>query len=418
MQQMLHDLSPLFNPVIEKTFVNDVNSTAAVEKADIPAKAHALVTFSTSSDTFAPWERSAGVRLVEAETKTQRGAVEVDLLSLTRDFGTCISAPQLYGQDFMDRNPKLLADLWKFDNDLFPLLMIGIPSWLPIKALKEGLAARTRLQEALAGVYKRIEQYQKGEPVDFGADMSDVSAVALFRSEEYSKRQMSYKHRGQLDMGIFWGQNGNTQPLLFWFVLFIFSTPGLVDELREEIAPYVPLSSDTRPARITNLDIRALTHKCPLLRSTMYETFRMANQPTSIRQVRKPITVSDGEHNHQLKSGSWLSAAWSLINKDPSVYPDPKRFVPDRFLETDAEAKTRTARYGRLRPWGSGSGICKGRTFAEKEILGVGAAIISLWDISPAEEDGNKWNIPNMLPGTGAVLPDRQIRVVLRRRVF
>lgn len=416
LQDALASITHPFNDLLEKTFVKDATATAAVERANIPAMAHSLVTFSADPDKLVYWERHAGARLLTPPTESQRGAVEVGLLSLMRDFGACISVPQLYGQDFVDRNPTLLADLWKFDNDLFPLLMIGLPTWLPFKAMRDGLAARQRLQVALADLYKRIDQYQKGEPVDFGADMSDVSTVALGRSAGYTERGLSYKHRGQLDMGLFWGQNGNTQPLVFWFILFIYATPGLVDELRKEIAPYVPVSTETQPPSITSLDIRALSSKCPLLKSTLYETFRMANLPTSLRLVRRPITISDGEHKHQVKKGSWLSAAWSLVNKDPSIFPDPDTFKPDRFIETDPDTQMRTTRYGALRPWGNGAGICKGRTFAEKEILGLGAAVMALWDISPVGGEGAQWEIPGMLPGTGAVLPDREVRAVLRRR--
>lgn len=408
----LADLTAPFNAIVEKHFVNDAHATAALERADMPARAHALVTLSPEPDTRAYWERNAHARLVAPD------AVEAELLSLLRDFGACISVPQLYGQDFMDRNPTLLADLWTFDNDLFPLLMIGLPTWLPLKPIKEGLAARKRIHVALEGLYKRIDQFRKGEPVDFGADMSDISPVVLVRSEGYTKRGLSYKHQGQLDMGLLWGQNGNTQPLVFWFLLFIYATPGLVEELRSEIAPYVPISQEAGQAKITHLDLRALSHKCPLLKSTMLETFRMANQPTSIRLVKKSITIADGERQHQATKGSWISAAWSLTNRDPALYKDPEAFQPDRFIETDAETKARTARYGPLRPWGNGPGMCKGRTFAEKEILGLGAAVISLWDMRPAGGQGTPWEIPGMRPGTGAVLPDRDVRVVVRRRAL
>lgn len=412
LRQMLEDVTPPFNALVEKAFVNEANTTAALERADIPAKAHSFVTFSTGPDTLTYWERNAKARLVAPD------AVEANLLSLTRDFGACISVPQFYGQDFLDRNPTLLADLWNFDNHLFPLLMIGLPTWLPLKPIREGLAARQRLIDALAALYKRIDQHRKGEPVDGGADMSDVSFVALGRSEGYAKRGLSYKHQGQCDMGIFWGQNGNTQPLVFWFLLFSFATPGLVDELRKEIAPYVPISIEAGQAKITNLDLGSLSRKCPLLRSTMYETFRMANAPTSIRLLKKNVTIPDGERKHEAKKGSWISAAWSLINKDPAYFDDPETFRPDRFVQTDPETNAKTAQYGHLRPWGIGPGMCKGRTFAEKEILGLGAAVVSLWDISPAGGDGKTWQVPSMLPGTGAMLPDREVRVVIRRRAL
>ena len=70
--------------------------------------------------------------------RLQPGAVEANHQSLTRDFGACISIPLLYGHDFLERYPQLLDDFWKFDNDIFPLLMIGIPPWAPFKVMKEG----------------------------------------------------------------------------------------------------------------------------------------------------------------------------------------------------------------------------------------------------------------------------------------
>ena len=57
--------------------------------------------------------------------------------------------------------------------------------------------------------------------------------------------------------------------------------------------------------------------------------------------------------------------------------------------------------------------MCKGRSFAEKEILALGAAVIGLWDIEPAS---GTWKIPTMIPGTGVKKPVEDIRVVIKRR--
>ena len=140
----------------------------------------------------------------------------------------------------------------------------------------------------------------------------------------------------------------------------------------------------------------------------------MANEATSIRYVAQPVSINDGMHKHELKPGMFVSAPHSVIQRDPSVYADPDEFVPDRFLETDAESGKLVARYGKLRPWGSGAAMCKGRTFAEKEIMALGAAIISLWDIEPA---AGPWKLPAMIAGTGVKKPVQDIRVVIKRRV-
>lgn len=72
-------------------------------------------------------------------------------------------------------------------------------------------------------------------------------------------------------------------------------------------------------------------------------------------------------------------------------------------------------RYGKLKPWGAGVGICKGRAFAEKEILGVVACFITLWDMEPS--GGGEWTLPGFVPGTGVMRPKEAVRVVIKRRL-
>lgn len=399
---------------IERTYLNDAAATAAIQKADVPQKAASFVTFSADTEHIKRWERSANIRVVTPDLPDKPGVVEANLQSLARDFGACVSIPLLYGQDFLDRYPQLLDDFWKFDNDLFPLLMIGVPSWAPFKIMKEGLAARSRLANEMEALYRRIDQYQRGEPVDFGADMSDISSTALDRNKIYEREDWSIRHRGEGDLAILWGQNANTQPVLFWFLAYVYSTPGLLSKLREEIAPYVRVSQ-TYPREITSMDLPALPRDCPLLKACIFETYRMTIEATSIRYIEHPITIDDGVYKHELKSGTFVSVPHSLIQRDPSVYADPDNFVPDRFLGPDPESGKLVARYGKLKPWGSGSAMCKGRSFAEKEIMSLGAAIISLWDIGPAS---GTWKLPAIVPGTGVKKPVEDIRVVIKWRVI
>jgi hypothetical protein len=126
---------------IERLFLNDAAAAAAIERGGTPQKVASFVTFSDNTERMKRWELSADIRVVTPELPGKPGVVEANLQSLARDFGACFAIPLLYGQDFLDRYPQLLDDFWKFDNDIFPLLMIGIPSWAPFKIMKEGLAA-------------------------------------------------------------------------------------------------------------------------------------------------------------------------------------------------------------------------------------------------------------------------------------
>ena len=396
---------------IERLFLNDAAVAAAIERGCPSQKAASFVTFSENTEQMKRWELSANMRVVTPDSPSTSGLVEANFLSLIRDFGACFAIPLLYGQDFLDRYPQLLDDFWKFDNDMFPLLMVGIPPWTPFKMMKEARASRSRLLVELEALYRRIDQTQRGQPVN--ADMSDVSNAAFERNKVYVRENWTFRERAGGDLAIFWGQNANTHPVLFWLLTYVYSSSGVLDELREEMAPYVRLSQ-TNPPGITSMDIPALSRHCQLLKACIFETYRLVNEATSIRYVARPITVHDNAIKHELKAGSFVSAPHALTQRDPAIYADPEKFIPSRFLEADPESDKPIARYGILKPWGSGTSICKGRNFAEKELVALSAAIISLWDIGPA--DGT-WKLPAMIPGTGVKRPVQDVRVVIRRRM-
>ena len=58
--------------------------------------------------------------------------------------------------------------------------------------------------------------------------------------------------------------------------------------------------------------------------------------------------------------------------------------------------------------------MCKGRHFAQKEILMFAAAIITLWDIEPA--GGGPWKMPRHRGGVGTYWTDEKTRVWIRRK--
>ena len=163
------------------------------------------------------------------------------------------------------------------------------------------------------------------------------------------------------------------------------------------------------------MDIPGLCRDCQLLKACIFETYRIANDPAVIRRVERPITIRDGELKHQLQAGSFISMPTSLTNSDPAIFADPDKFIPERFLERNPTTGSVAAQYGTLRPWGMGSSMCKGRTFAQKHMTVVGAAIISLWDAEPVS---GTWEIPDMIPGSSAKRPVKDIRVVIKRRVL
>ena len=81
----------------------------------------------------------------------------------------------------------------------------------------------------------------------------------------------------------------------------------------------------------------------------------------------------------------------------------------------DADADAVRVDYGTMKVWGGGKNMCKGKTFAEREVVLFAAAILMQWEIVPVA-DGGKWVHPGRYIGAGAVSPRKDVRVRMWRR--
>ncbi|KAK0255510.1 hypothetical protein LTS09_009532 [Friedmanniomyces endolithicus] len=110
----------------EEFLLNDNASTAALNRGGVVEKVSSFVTFSTDRARMSGWELAANIRNVTPDQPHSLGVIESNFESLTRDFGVCIANSLLYGQDSFDRFSQILTEFWRFDNDIFPLSLIGL----------------------------------------------------------------------------------------------------------------------------------------------------------------------------------------------------------------------------------------------------------------------------------------------------
>ncbi|KAJ5097017.1 cytochrome P450 [Penicillium angulare] len=403
-----------FMKVISRDFVNETTATAILDRGNIGARISTLISFTEDPAEQNLWERSTNMKVLAKEDQGRHSAVEVDLERLLKRFTFCLGVPLLYGHDYLERNSLVLEDWELFSKQAVPLLAIGIPSWIPIKSFQQGLKARDRLHESLVSVYRRVKQHFNDEPVEYSADMSDVSKSTLERFDVFDRHGVSINGIGQIELSLLWAQNHNAQQLLFWFIFYIYSVPGLLESLRNEVlsSGAIATSSDNSP-QVTKLDISTLTRECVLLKSSFLETFRLTEESILFRNVTQKVTMDDGEKQHELSSGSWISISNCLTKHHPSLYPEPHEFKPCRFIEDSKEGGKRIVSYKALRPWGIGAGMCKGRTFAEKELLAVAASMITIWDIEPMD---GLWKHPGFQAGATILGSGGNVRVRMKRR--
>ena len=218
----------------------------------------------------------------------------------------------------------------------------------------------------------------------------------------------------------------------------IWATPGLVERVREETRPFVRISQQMQafgihePPRM-KISLPGLLKECPLLKSCYLETLRLDSRPASVKKIERDFVITETTQDvrpgtqpesYLLKAGTYVNIPHAVHQLDPRFFEDPTVFKPGRFLvrkEKEGEKQQQrqaqqemTAQIGTLKPWGGGASMCKGRMFAEREVLAFVAGILVMWDMEPVTPRG--WVVPGHRKTTGVAVPSTDMRVRLRRR--
>ncbi|KAL2002139.1 hypothetical protein VTN02DRAFT_589 [Thermoascus thermophilus] len=426
-----NDHKPFSHAVSMLTREPYVTDIAAAAVRRIENETPNMVSFSHSIVDQSIWERTSNVVLIDG---CDRPTCEANLFALTRNFVAYITTSVLMGTAFVDFYPPLLEDLWTFDSQ-FNALLMGAPKWLPLPGISAAYAARHRLIRLVTAFHTAFAAWDDGRDPGFDfRDLDDVSEPMKERMRSWRKAGFAPNASAPGDFAILWAMNVNSSNIVFWNLLHILADPALLSGIRREIAPYVKatrLSPQetglpfTEPPRLS-VDMDGLLNSCPLLKATYYETMRMDTAPFSYRELTADLTLTESEEDatlngsseprtYNFRKGEYVVIPHGAHNKDPLYFPDPDRFDPRRFILTDPETGKETVDLRTLRPYGGGTSMCKGRGFAEREILVFTAAILSLWEIEPADKAG--WKIPGQKPSSTAFLPKNDIRVRLSHRV-
>ncbi|AOR29811.1 hypothetical protein BFF78_00760 [Streptomyces fodineus] len=139
------------------------------------------------------------------------------------------------------------------------------------------------------------------------------------------------------------------------------------------------------------------------LTAVIYEVLRMRPPLTHIitREVVKPIEIGGVRY----EPGARLWANAYLVNHDPSRYPEPHLFRPERFLGVNPGNHTWI-------PFGGGATRCLGDRIAMVELKAVIREVLMTCELQRVNPR------PAELHGRGIVLvPDTGARLVLRPRV-
>ncbi len=193
------------------------------------------------------------------------------------------------------------------------------------------------------------------------AGRTDVLAMLLDARDEAGRALTEDEIHDELVTLLVAGHE-TTATALAWALRWLLLDREICDGLRDEIA-----GADGDPGRIAKLE---------LLDATVKEALRLQPVvPVVGRILQEPTTVG----GVPLPAGIMVSPSIYLVHRRPSLYPEPNRFSPQRFLGWKPAA-------WEWLPFGGGLRKCVGAAFAQYEMKMVLASVLPRIDMRLANE--------------------------------
>jgi cytochrome P450 family 135 len=107
------------------------------------------------------------------------------------------------------------------------------------------------------------------------------------------------------------------------------------------------------------------------------ETLRLCPPvPVVVRRLLVPMELG----GYELPAGTVVAPCVYLIHRNPEIYPQPRRFLPERFLDRPPGTYTWI-------PFGGGTRRCLAASYAELEMKRVLRTVLSEVELRPADAD-------------------------------
>jgi cytochrome P450 len=128
------------------------------------------------------------------------------------------------------------------------------------------------------------------------------------------------------------------------------------------------------PEKLERLRAEVLAGDDAYLTATIQETLRL--RPVIVLVIRK-LTEPVELGGYELPAGASVTPSIHLMHRDPAIYPEPERFLPERFLDNPPGTYTWI-------PFGGGVRRCLGAAFAQFEMAVVLRELVRRRDVAPA----------------------------------
>jgi cytochrome P450 len=231
---------------------------------------------------------------------------------------------------------------------LLPLLLVGPNRIRGISAL------RRRIDRVDELIYREIAERRRAGDVE---ERDDVLSMMIGAHHEDGSPMSDGEMRDELVTLLVAGHE-TTATSLSWAVERLVRHPEKLERLRAEVG-------DGREEYLT---------------ATIQETLRLRPVISIVlRRLTEPVEIG----GYELPAGVSVAPSIYLVHRNPEIYPEPERFLPERFLERPPGTYTWI-------PFGGGVRRCLGASFAQFEMAVVLKELVKRHQIRPAKPQAER----------------------------
>ncbi|XP_077988402.1 cytochrome P450 2U1-like [Glandiceps talaboti] len=248
---------------------------------------------------------------------------------------------------------RIMDHMWKWlslTSELF--FVVGLPKLLQIPFRKKMADFVFFANQVKAFCINQIKEHRASLDKENIRDFVDAYLVEASKdvNDEFTDDELEH-----ILLDLFTAGTDTTATTLKWAILFMVLHPEIQDKVYDEINEVVGVN------RLPSLTDR---EKLPYTEATILEIQRRGNTtPFTIPHCAMSDTTLNG---YNIPKGTTLNINLWSIHYDPSVWPNPDEFNPDRFYDNKNKIVKRSDNF---LPFSAGRRVCMGEQLAKIELF-------------------------------------------------
>ncbi|KAI0003478.1 cytochrome P450 [Xylariaceae sp. FL0662B] len=175
-----------------------------------------------------------------------------------------------------------------------------------------------------------------------------------------------------------------------WLSAFLADTLEWQEKCRDEVDAVVQ-KNRTGSAQSVNdilatLPLQVWESDFPVLYSCLQETLRITSTGTFFRKNVSGAGITIGDSGDVVPDSSYATYLPDNVHMDPKLYPDPLKFNPALFLNSNALEKEPHTFLG----WGSGRHLCAGMRLAKLEVNLIVVHLLANFEFELSDKKGRR----------------------------